>query len=172
MAEGMSLIEIGKIIKPHGIRGEVKVIPFTDRPEQFIEISSLYVEREEEEGEWIAVERARIQNRFVLLLLEGIKSIEDAEQLRGSLLKVYESSFSPLPKGSHYIFEIVGLKVKTTGGELIGSVVDVMKMPASDVYVVDTGEKEVLIPAIKYFVKKIDTGAGEITIEPIEGLLD
>lgn len=167
-----TLIAVGRIVRPHGICGEVKVASLSDWPELFEQYRSLYIEKEGGEGKWIGVERGRTRGNQIILKLSGINNRNGAESLRGALLKVGRDDCLPIPEDTYYVFDIVGLSVRTTQGEIIGSVVDVLKMPAQDLYVVDNGEKEVLIPAVKAFIKKVDIQEGQIVIEPIEGLLD
>jgi len=90
--------------------------------------------------------------------------------LRGSLLVVRREEVHPLPEGFHYVFEIVGLEVETEAGERIGRVVDVLPMPANDVYVVDRDGTEVLLPAIQDLIR-IDKSEGRLVIRDMEGLL-
>jgi len=77
-----------------------------------------------------------------------------------------------LPNNSFYVFDLIGLRVKSSRGEVIGEITDVWFMPANDVYVVRQGEKEWLIPAVREVIKSVDVEAGEMIIEPMEGLLD
>jgi len=164
-------IIVGRIVRPHGIRGEVKVAPLSDWPERFKDFHSLYLESEGN-AKRVEVEGRRVRGNQVILKLSGVNDREGAESLRGVLLKVREETCPPLPEDTHYVFDLVGLEVKTTGGERVGSVVDVLQMPAHDVYVVDARGGEVLIPAVKTFIKRVDIEDGVIVIEPIEGLLD
>ena len=166
------LISVGRIARPHGIRGEVKVTPLTDWPERYEEFRSVYMGSEDHVGEWVDIERARIQGGRIILKLSGIDDRTQAEALRGTILKVREEMCSALPDGSYRIFHLIGLGVSTTMGEQIGTLVDVMKMPSQDVYVIDAGGKEILIPAVKKFIKQIDVQNKVMIIEPIEGLLE
>lgn len=172
MGEVERFISVGRIVRPHGIRGEVKVAPLTDRPEQFKKFRSIYLERKGGNGEWVEVEKGRVQGNRVILKLSGISGREEAESLRGVLLKVRGDVCPLLPEGSYHVFDLIGLEVKTAEGEKIGSVVDVLQGPAQDVYVIDAGGREVLIPGVKAFVKRVDIQGGVMVIEPIEGLLD
>ena len=167
-----SLISVGRIGRPHGIRGEVKVTPLTDWPEKYEEFRSVYMGLEGENGEWVDIEKARVQGGRIILKLSGIDDRTHAEAIRGFVLKVREEMCSPLPNGSYRIFHLIGLGVNTTGGEQIGTVVDVLQMPSQDVYVIDAGEKEILIPAVKKFIKRVDVQNKVMIIEPIEGLLE
>jgi 16S rRNA processing protein RimM len=167
-----SLISVGRIIRPHGIRGEIKITPLTDRPERFKEFQSLYIEGEKGDGKWVEVERGRIQGKYVILKLAGINDRNAADSLRSQLLKIDRSDCLPLPKDTYYIFDLIGLEVKTTKGDKVGSLIEVLHLSMQDVYIIDTGDREILIPAVKRFIKKVNIKDGVVLVEPIEGLLD
>ena len=171
MSEVEQYISIGKIVRPHGIRGELKVVSLTGWPEQFTQYQSLYVERVEGGGEWFVVEKSRPQGEQIILKLSGIDDREKAEFFRGRFLNIRKEESPTLPENFYYVSDLIGLKVYTSQGKRIGTVVDVMEMPAQDIYVVDMGGKEILVPAVKFFVKKVDIEQKRIIIQPIEGLL-
>ena len=166
------LISIGKIVRPHGIRGEVKVSPLTDWLEIFQTFRSMYLESEGDHGEWIKVEKTRIHGNRVVVKLSGIDDRNRAESICGFVLKVHEKDCPPLPEGYFRIDKLIGLKVSTMEGEDVGIISDVLRMPAQDVYVVDANGREILIPAVKDFIKHVDIEKKIMLIEPIEGLLE
>ena len=170
MDEDETLISVGKVVRPHGLKGEVKVEPLTDWPERFEVYRSLYLEGEK--GGWVDVERGRVQGRHVILKLQGVDDREGAGALREVVLKIRRRECPPLEEGSYYIFDLVGSTVRTVEGEAIGTVVDVLRMPAQDVFVVDMEGREVLIPAVKAFIKDVDVENKRVVVELIEGLLD
>jgi len=107
-----------------------------------------------------------------LLTFEGYDHIDQAEKLKGGILKVHESQLSPLEEGEFYFYQIIGCAVYTTGGEEIGTVKEILTPGANDVWVVKSPEgKEYLIPYIEPVVKKVDIEKRMIEIEPMEGLL-
>ena len=166
-----SLIAIGKIGRPHGIRGEVKVVPLTDWPERFQYLRSVYLEAEGEEGVWVEVERAQVRGNRIILKLAGIEERDQAEQVRGRVLKVYEEEL-PLPEGYFHVFRLIGMDVRSSAGETMGTIVDVLRMPSHDIYVIDSNGREIMIPAVKKFVKRVDIENNVMIVEPIEGLLE
>ena len=165
-------ITIGEITAPYGYKGEVRVLPLTDFPERFqateqviLTIGSLFVKK--------AVESAIIHQNRIVLKLEGIDSPEQARKLHGALLQVPRQELWPLPEGAFYQFEIIGLKVITVAGSVLGEVTEILTTGGNDVYVVKGGTgEEYLVPALKAIVKEIDTKAGLMIIEPPPGLLD
>ncbi|MFH1943634.1 MAG: ribosome maturation factor RimM [bacterium] len=167
-----SLVSVGSIVRPHGVRGEVKIHFFADRPERFKEIRAVYLERKKDEGEWVRVESGRIQGSRSILKLAGVDDRESADSLRGLKIMVRKEDRPLLPEGSFYIFDLIGLEVVSTDGRKIGSVVDVLSTPAQDVYVVEHGGKEIMIPAVKQFIKQVDIEKGFVVVETIEGLVE
>lgn len=164
-------ITIGHITRVHGVKGEVRVLPLTDFPERFSILKKVYVLLPEGERRRVEVVSTRPHKSFFILKFKGIDRVEEAETLKDGILQVEFSERFPLPEGYHYLFEIVGCQVFTESGDLIGRVLDVVRLESNDVYVVEGDQGEVLIPAIKDVVKHIDVRAKEIIIYPMEGLL-
>ena len=156
---------IARITSPQGNRGEVKAELVTDFPERFASTSTVYLGSE---YRGYAVESYRLMDRAVVLKLEGVDSIGEAEQLRGALVQVPEDQAVELPEGHYFWHQIVGLRVLTSGGEEIGVVESILQTGANDVYVVQGPRGEQLIPAIKDVVKSIDLSSGVMTVEPME----
>ena len=165
------MIPVGKVVKPHGVRGEVKIFPLTMNSDLF-EGASLHFEGPEGRTGSLKVERARFQGRFGFLKLKGIEDREGAESLMGAVLQIPKDALPALEDGFHYIGDLIGLEVETTGGERVGPIVDVLQVSAHDIYVVEKDGREFLIPAVKDFVKRVDVDEGLIVVEPIEGLLE
>lgn len=166
------MISIGKVINTHGIKGELKIWPTTDFPERFASTERVFWERDGVVREF-RVEGARRHQKVILLKLETINNMTDAEKLVGGVLKLPEEELVPLPEGSYYLFQIIGLKVFTNSGEEIGTIREVIRTGCNDVYVVDRKSgKEALIPAIRQVVLEINLEEGKMVIFPMEGLLD
>ncbi len=159
-------VVIGKIVAPFGLRGEVKVVPFTDFPDRFEELGEVYV-GSGDAGEVRRIRRARLHKGSVLTKFEGIEDATAAESLRGLEVRIRESDLAPLEEGSYYVHDLIGLDVLTTGGESLGTLKEVLSGPANDVFVTDRA----MIPAVKEFVKSVDLRKRQIIVEPIEGLV-
>lgn len=158
----LELITIGKIVAPHGVRGDVRIIPLTDFPERFHELKETFVENVGQ----LKLESAREHKKFILLKFAGIDSMNDAELLRGKLIKIARQDLVKLPAGQYYIFDIIGLNVFTEEGESLGMITDVLQPGSNDVYVVEQpGKGELLIPAIKEVVKKIDIAGKQMIVK-------
>ncbi len=167
-----TLIPIGRIIRPHGLCGSVKVISMTDYPERFRKFQSLYVEDEKGCGKWAEVEEGNVQGNYIILKLKGIEDRRAAEGLRGFLLKVQREIYPDLPKNREYLFNLIGLRVQTLEGQHIGSLIDILQFPGQDIYVVGAGHREILIPGVKEFIKKIDISNKVIKVQLLEGFFD
>ena len=165
-------VTIGKVIRPHGVRGEVKVLPLTDFPERFSLLDKVHLELEDGTICEVSVERARNHGRFLILKFGEIDTASQAQALRNSFLVIQRDQTVPLPAGTFYIFDIIGMEVQTECGEQIGHITDVLHFPANDVYVVKTAEKEVLIPATREVVRDIDMPAKCMKIRLLDGLLE
>ena len=162
---------IGKILKPFGIYGEIKVLPITDDIRRFENLPFLFIKRY---GKFVKleIEKSRIADRNVLIKLKGKKDRNSVENLRGLCIYIDRDNAIKIDGDSYYYYDIWKCRVKTSQGEEIGVVEDIHNTGSCDVYSVrlkDTG-KQVYIPAISDVVKKIDIKSKEIEIEIIEGL--
>ena len=159
-------ITIGRILAPWGTQGKLKVEVATDFPERFDAPSQVYVKRQP-----VTIDSAEWHKGKVIVKLDVVNSIEDAEKQKGEVIEIHYSQLHRLPEGQYYHFQLIGLKVKTVEGELLGSITDILTASSNDNYVVSTAEGEILIPAVEGIVKSIDLNQGCLVIEPIEGLL-
>jgi 16S rRNA processing protein RimM len=171
-AEETSYIAIGRIIKPVGLSGEVKVLLLTDFPERFQSLGQVHVTTVA--GNRVCrVSAARQVGPLVYLRFSGVDCVEQADLLRGGLIQIPEKERLSLPEGSYYQYEIIGLDVFTEAGERLGQVGDILKTGSNDVYVVRGKAKgEYYIPALTMVVQKIDLIARQMVIRPIPGLLE
>lgn len=158
--------EVGKIVNTFGIKGEVKVALFTEDINNFKNNSKVYVNDKE-----MQVENSRLQKNMLILKLKGIDNMNDAENLRGSIIKVNRSK-NDLPEGTYYIADLIGLDVYTEDGKLFGKVTDIYNTGANDIYTVKTQDgKEVLLPAIKDVIKQVDIKNEKIIVHILKGLI-
>ena len=158
--------EVGKIVNTFGIKGEVKVALFTEDINNFKNNSKVYVNDKE-----MQVENSRLQKNMLILKLKGIDNMNDAENLRGSIIKV-DRSKNDLPEGTYYIADLIGLDVYTEDGNLFGKVTDIYNTGANDIYTVKTQDgKEVLLPAIKDVIKQVDIQNEKIIVHILKGLI-
>jgi 16S rRNA processing protein RimM len=165
-------ITIGEILRPKGLRGELKVLPLTDIPNRFSELSHVIVALPNGQDVTVEVAASREYHGYAYIRFAHRDSRESAEELVGGLIQVERASVPELPDDVYYHFEILDAEVVTDDGKRLGTVVDIMETGAHDVYVVQGNEREYLIPANKETVRHIDRQQGTITIHPLEGLLD
>lgn len=171
MKKRPEFIVIGKIINAHGIRGDVIVEPMTDDLQQFSTIKEVYLCSKHQSRQLYAIERVRGTVNKIVIKLAGIDDRNAALGLKGIELEKRLADCPALPPDSYYIFDIIGLTVKTVDDRWVGQISDVLTLPANDVYIVTDGQREWLIPAIKAVIKKIDLEAELVIIDPLEGLL-
>lgn len=163
--------EIGQIVNTFGIKGEVKVNPFTDDLERFEELKTVYVEKKKELILY-EIEHVKYSKNMVILKLKGIENPEDAQKFKGCYLKIDRKDARKLPEGTYFIADLIGLDVYTDEGNLLGKVNDIFNRGSSDIYSVKNEEgKEILLPAIKDVIKQVDLEEGKIIVHIIEGLL-
>jgi len=163
-------IVIGEICQAHGQDGEVRVLPVTDFPERFLDLSSVYLSGE---AEMRVVQGVRRHGRFFLLKLQGVRNEAEAAMLRGRRLELPPDRLVPLPPGHYYLWQIVGLNVLSIAGQKLGVVKEVLSRPAHDVYVVEKPEGgEILVPATRQAVVAIDIGQGHMIVKLLPGMED
>ncbi len=175
--EDKDLLMIGRIIRSHGVQGELKVLPETDDPNRLLELSNVYVGEDEASSVLLDVESSRLQQSkkglIVLMAFKGVVGRDAADALRNQLVFATRDELPPLEDGEFFLHELVGCKVDTAEGEVIGTIKEVLELPAQNVYVVKrSGKKDVMIPAVPAFIETIDVDAKQVVIRPIEGLLD
>ena len=163
--------EIGQIVNTNGLKGVVKVKPFTDDITEFETFKSIYVQKKAELVEF-KIESVRYAKNMVFLKLEGIDTIEEAENLRNFYIKVERDALPDLEENSYYIVDLLECEVETVEGELLGKMDDIFNTGSNDVYVVKNEEgKQILLPAIKEVIKNVDIPNKKITVKLMEGLI-
>lgn len=164
-------LEIGQIVNTFGIKGQVKVNPFTDDIRRFDELKEIYVEKKHE-LKLFQIEKVNYSKNMVILKLKGIETPEQAETLRNSYLKIDRKDAKKLPEGTYYIADLIGLDVYTDENNLLGKLDYIYNTGSSDIYVVkDEQGKETLLPAIKEVLKQVDLDNKKIIVHIIEGLI-
>jgi 16S rRNA processing protein RimM len=167
------LVVIGAVTRPHGLHGEVRVAPHTDRPERFEGLAECVLWDEASDTRTVRrIRRARVQGEAVLLALADCDSVEAAAALVGRLVALPRAQALPLPPGHVYPWQLVGCHVVTEDGRAIGEVSGIEPAPAHDLWVVRGAGREHLIPAVADIVIDVDVDARRVVIRPPEGLLE
>ncbi len=166
ISPGLEFITIGQVLAPWGIKGKVRVEVVTDFPQRFAPSSQIYINRKP-----MTIASTQWHKGKAIVKLDTIDSIEQAEKLQGQTIEIHHSQLQPLPEGQYYHFQLIGLEVWTTQGELLGKISQILTAESNDNYAVHGAKGEILIPAIEDIVKSVDLDNGRITIEAIDGLL-
>lgn len=163
-------LELGQIVNVKGLKGEVKINSFTDDNTKFERISKIFLKTKNEVSEY-HIEKVGYNKNQIILKLENIDTIEEAEKLRNSYILVEKNVFGKLPEGTYYIADLIGLDVFTENDEHLGKVDDIFNTGSNDVYVIknDLGVQK-LLPGIKEVIKQIDINSGKIIVNLIKGL--
>ena len=155
-------LEAGEIVGTHGIRGEVKIMPWCDGPDFLKAFHSFYIE-----GTPYKVEAARVHKNMLLCKLQGVDDVSIAQTLKNKVVKIDRDS-APVAKGRVFIADLIGLPVYAEGEE-IGTLKDVYSGPANDVYIVK-GKREYMIPAVSEFLEDVNPDEGYIKVKLLEGM--
>lgn len=156
-------LQAGKIVSTHGVRGEVKILPWADNAEFLVGLSRIWIGDRQ-----YAVQHSRVQKGCVLMKLSGIDDVDVAATLREKIICISRNDVT-LPEGSYFIADLIGLRVLTEDGAQIGTVAEIMTLPGNDVYVVK-GEREYLIPAVPEFILAREPDEGFVRVRLIEGM--
>ncbi len=164
--------EVGQIVNTFGIKGFIKIKPFTDEVSRFEELKEIYVEQKNKELKEVKIEKISYQKELVLLKLKGIDDLTQAEKLKGLYLKISRKNAKKLPKGTYFIADLIGMNVYSDEGKLLGKLDDVYSTGANDVYVVKNENGiQVLLPATQEVIKQIDLDNEKIIVHMLEGLV-
>lgn len=158
-------LEAGEIVNTHGVRGEVKIMPWADSPEFLCQFDTFYLD-----GKPVKVLSARPHKTMVLAQLEGVDTVEKAMRLKGKVLSIDRTGVE-LPDGRHFLADLMGLTVLDNAtGKKLGTIEDILTPPAHEVYVVRGKGKEYMIPAVDAFLAETNVEGGYIRVNLIEGM--
>ena len=167
------LVMIGEVVKPHGIRGEVKAYLFSGQPGNFRQYKNIDLQAPEGgRAETYNVVKSREQGKQVILQLENIGTREGAEALQGSRIWVHKADLAPLDTDEYYWHQLSGLMVVTETGRELGRVTKLFSTAAHDIMVVAGSGQEFMIPVKGDIIREIDEQGGKIVISPPPGLLE
>lgn len=165
------LMDIGQIVNTYGIKGFLKIVPYTDDITRFEKLKSIYIEFK---GtlETFDIEEVKYNKNLVLLKLKGINDINTAEIYKNCYIKIDRKNAVKLPKDSYFIVDLIGISVYTDENIELGNIVDVYSTGANDIYVVKNElGKQVLLPAIGDVIKNVDIEDKKMIVHLIEGLV-
>lgn len=163
----MEKIKIGRIVNAVALRGEVKIYNYSGYRERYEELDRIIIENEEYE-----IEKVRYQQEMVILKLSGIDNRNAAEAMKNKDVYITEEDLEELPDDTFYIRDLIGLEVIDDSGR-IGVIKDVLHPSSQDVYVIQTDKnQDIMIPAVKEFVKEVNLEEKYIKVSLIEGMLE
>lgn len=157
-------LAVGVITRPQGIRGEVRIQPMTDAPEDFLSFREVTL-GQGREARLLRITASRVQSNMVCASLEGVETREAAEALRGAQLFAQRAQAPKLPARAYFIADLIGCEVVNADGHVYGRVREVLQPGANDVYVLDTAQGQMLIPAIRRVIVDVDVEAGRILVD-------
>ena len=166
------LIPLGRVVATHGVRGELRLLPYAFPCPTLQKGLTVWVQDKADLNPPYSVTNVRPQPPCLLVKLQGVESLAQAQALRESIVSVEETQLAPLGDGEFYYYQVVGLKVRTQAGDEVGTIVQVFFSGSHDVWVVQRGQEEYLIPVTEEIVRSIDIADGQAIIEPIAGLLE
>lgn len=156
-------IVIGEVAGPFGVRGEMKVVPLTDFPERFTDLSQVFLGSIRKQ---YVVTRSRLHQGRILLKLQGIETPEQVIALGHADISLPRTEAVPLPEGSYFLEELIGVRVRTIDDRDIGPITDVLRTGSNDVWVIKQGKQSVLIPAIADAVQELNVAEKYAVILP------
>lgn len=163
-------LEIGQIVNTHGLKGHLKVVPFTDDINRFKDLKNIYIDFKNELIECTIQEVKFIKN-LVMLKLEDIDDINDAEKYKGCYLKINRKDAKKLDKNTYFIADLIGLDVYDMQNNKIGILDDIFPTGSNDVYVVNLEDgKQILLPAISKVIKEINVEQRKIIVDISQGV--
>lgn len=171
MQPAIRYITIGKVLKGKGVERILKVLPLTFDPSRFLTLHEVFFQKDDTLIKR-EIEDVKVMPDHVLLTIKGLDTAEKTVAFHDSEVKIPETESPPLPEGTFYHYQIIGLDVFTDTGTHLGKVHQIIETGSNDVYSVVKNGKEILIPAIEEIVERIDIKAGSIVIHPMKGLLD
>lgn len=164
-------LEIGQIVNTFGIKGMIKVKPFTDDIKRFDDLEKVYVEKNNTKVEY-EIEEVKYHKDMVLIKFKSVDTVEQAEKLRNSYLKVSRDSVEDLEEDRYYIVDLIGIEVYTDENILLGKLEDIFNTGSNDIYVVKNElGKQILLPAISDVIKQIDMENKKMIVHIIKGLI-
>lgn len=161
---------VGRVLGAWGVSGWVRVEPQTDNPQRFRKLARVRLAPRRGTPRWLVVGGARVEGGQVRLRFEGIGSREEAQLLSNSLLQIPAEEAAPLPEGRYYRFQLLGLEVWTQEGRYLGRVAEVLETGANDVFVVRGEEQEILLPALREVVRRVDLAGRRMEVALLPGL--
>jgi len=163
---------MGKVVRPHGRDGALRIKSYAQSEESFLIVGKVFLRSSFGETREYVVSSVRPHKNILLMKLEGLNTLEEAEKYRGAAILIKRDLLPREGEEEYFWHELIGLEVYLSGGEYVGTIKHILPTGSNDIYVVQEGKKEVLIPAIHDVVQEIDLIHNRMIISEVEGLLD
>ncbi|MGA2402945.1 MAG: ribosome maturation factor RimM [Syntrophobacteraceae bacterium] len=163
------LVPVGKVVRTHGVRGALKVLPYGETMGEMEAGEKLFL-MEGGVQRQLTLISLRAQQRVWIAQFEEIENMDQARALTGKDVFVVKDRLPALPEGEYYHFQLIGLSVETIEGELLGTLSAIFQTAGNDIYAVKSGGKELLIPAIEDVIREVDLLNGKLLVDLPEGL--
>jgi 16S rRNA processing protein RimM len=167
-----NLLLMGEVIRPHGLEGLLRIKSYAESEESFLGAEMVFLQKGSAEPREYAVTSVRPHKNVHLLKLRGVDSLEEAEELKGAKILIGKDTLNSKGRNEYFWYELIGLEVYLSRGEYVGKIKHILPTGSNDIYVVQEGNKEVLIPAIHDVIQEIDLTKKRMIISNVEGLLD
>jgi len=167
-----NLLLVGKVIRPHGLEGLLRIWSYAQSERSFLNAGTVFLKLDPEETHGYTVISIRPHKNVFLMELDGLSSIEEAEQCRGAEIFIRKDTLKRENEDEYFWFELIGLRVFLNTGRYVGTLRDILTTGSNDIYVVRDGKTESMIPAIHDVVEEIDLENNRMIISEIEGLFD
>jgi 16S rRNA processing protein RimM len=167
-----NLLLVGKVLRPHGLRGQLKIYAYARSDATFPGAGSIFLREQTGKLSEFTIVSLRSGKAAFFVELAGLSSLTEAEAYRGADVLVSKDALPRKEEDEYFWYELLGLEVFLESGEYLGSISDIIATGSNDIYVIKRGESEVLIPGTHEIIREIDLETGKMTIHSVEGLLD
>lgn len=164
ISSGTEFVTIGRVLRPFGVHGDVRVESLSDVPDRFERLPGVLLMMPTGESIETSVLRARKLNGDYLVRFSAFSSPEEARNFQGALVQAPQESVPPLPGTQYYQFELIGLEVRDETGRVLGKIENILRRPHQDLFVLNHEGDELLIPAVHALIRQVDLQAGRLTV--------
>jgi 16S rRNA processing protein RimM len=167
-------LQVGEILRPHGVRGEVRMRVVTSYPERIPDLTRVYLARDpfDPRPRQHEIESVRFHHEVALVTFKGVEDRDEADRLRGLAVMVALEDAVPLAEGEVYLFELIGMRAVTEDGQDVGEIADVLEIGPNDTYLIRSDTYgEYTIPDVPQFIVRIDKANRQLIVRLMDGLL-
>lgn len=164
------LLEIGEIVRPHGVKGRIKAKSYLVSKDVIDQLDEVFIRRSEEQAVRFRIKTLQAVRKTLLLEMEGVEDADAAARLVGCQILVSPDKLAKLPDDEYYWHELVGLQVITETAQNLGTIASIIPGENHDVYICAGHEREIMLPAVGEVIRKVDVAAGVMVVRLLKGL--